>query len=161
SRRRHTRFSRDWSSDVCSSDLVRAASSSAGGDRTRDRSGLVTLAAGRAAAGAGCRRRISRGRRGGPRTAGASRRVAAGGDRARRLAARPCVQGAAAMTLALRTLAVLIAIAGVIDPMLARQTAAPLAVEIRLPRPSDPRFASADAMRRDLVAALEREIEID
>src|SRR5690606_40763748 len=25
SRRRHTRFSRDWSSDVCSSDLVRAA----------------------------------------------------------------------------------------------------------------------------------------
>src|SRR5690606_40069152 len=24
-RRRHTRFSRDWSSDVCSSDLVRAA----------------------------------------------------------------------------------------------------------------------------------------
>src|SRR5207302_7419418 len=24
SRRRHTRFSRDWSSDVCSSDLVRA-----------------------------------------------------------------------------------------------------------------------------------------
>src|SRR5690606_39392238 len=25
SRRRHTRFSRDWSSDVCSSDLVQAA----------------------------------------------------------------------------------------------------------------------------------------
>src|SRR5690606_40229059 len=25
SRRRHTRFSRDWSSDVCSSDLLRAA----------------------------------------------------------------------------------------------------------------------------------------
>src|SRR5690606_40520285 len=25
SRRRHTRFSRDWSSDVCSSDLARAA----------------------------------------------------------------------------------------------------------------------------------------
>src|SRR5690606_40325936 len=27
SRRRHTRFSRDWSSDVCSSDLVEAAMS--------------------------------------------------------------------------------------------------------------------------------------
>src|SRR5690606_40445268 len=26
SRRRHTRFSRDWSSDVCSSDLIQAAS---------------------------------------------------------------------------------------------------------------------------------------
>src|SRR5690606_40509501 len=26
SRRRHTRFSRDWSSDVCSSDLLRAGS---------------------------------------------------------------------------------------------------------------------------------------
>src|SRR5690606_40288475 len=28
SRRRHTRFSRDWSSDVCSSDLLRSISSS-------------------------------------------------------------------------------------------------------------------------------------
>src|SRR5436309_13272854 len=30
SRRRHTRFSRDWSSDVCSSDLVVAGSSPVG-----------------------------------------------------------------------------------------------------------------------------------
>src|SRR5690606_39916597 len=29
SRRRHTRFSRDWSSDVCSSDLIRASPASA------------------------------------------------------------------------------------------------------------------------------------
>src|SRR5690606_40126697 len=31
SRRRHTRFSRDWSSDVCSSDLSAGAPSGAGG----------------------------------------------------------------------------------------------------------------------------------
>src|SRR5690606_39422288 len=30
SRRRHTRFSRDWSSDVCSSDLVTASLNNAG-----------------------------------------------------------------------------------------------------------------------------------
>src|SRR5690606_39991741 len=35
SRRRHTRFSRDWSSDVCSSDLIRFQSGGiAGGDGT-------------------------------------------------------------------------------------------------------------------------------
>src|SRR5690606_39278276 len=33
SRRRHTRFSRDWSSDVCSSDLDRSAPSRMGGRR--------------------------------------------------------------------------------------------------------------------------------
>src|SRR5690606_39817853 len=33
SRRRHTRFSRDWSSDVCSSDLSRASTSGAAGSR--------------------------------------------------------------------------------------------------------------------------------
>src|SRR5690606_39546318 len=31
-RRRHTRFSRDWSSDVCSSDLVLRAADQAGGE---------------------------------------------------------------------------------------------------------------------------------
>src|SRR5690606_40209971 len=33
SRRRHTRFSRDWSSDVCSSDLPRESGSAASNDR--------------------------------------------------------------------------------------------------------------------------------
>src|SRR5690606_40587875 len=37
SRRRHTRFSRDWSSDVCSSDLYRCGSSSR---RVAERPGL-------------------------------------------------------------------------------------------------------------------------
>src|SRR5690606_39979883 len=35
SRRRHTRFSRDWSSDVCSSDLVHARVSDLGPERVR------------------------------------------------------------------------------------------------------------------------------
>src|SRR5690606_40976229 len=35
SRRRHTRFSRDWSSDVCSSDLVRAPGLGPGAHRGR------------------------------------------------------------------------------------------------------------------------------
>src|SRR5690606_40282893 len=34
SRRRHTRFSRDWSSDVCSSDLLRALAIIGTGERT-------------------------------------------------------------------------------------------------------------------------------
>src|SRR5690606_40805008 len=42
SRRRHTRFSRDWSSDVCSSDLTRGggalrAARGAGGEQTSTR----------------------------------------------------------------------------------------------------------------------------
>src|SRR5690606_40943079 len=32
SRRRHTRFSRDWSSDVCSSDLIAPGGAGTGGD---------------------------------------------------------------------------------------------------------------------------------
>src|SRR5690606_40608544 len=36
SRRRHTRFSRDWSSDVCSSDLDRTARVGAKQGQTRD-----------------------------------------------------------------------------------------------------------------------------
>src|SRR5690606_40346664 len=42
SRRRHTRFSRDWSSDVCSSDL--AESSAAGRARLRYRANLGGVA---------------------------------------------------------------------------------------------------------------------
>src|SRR5690606_40672558 len=37
SRRRHTRFSRDWSSDVCSSDLARRAERQAGPQDLRSR----------------------------------------------------------------------------------------------------------------------------
>src|SRR5690606_40012170 len=54
SRRRHTRFSRDWSSDVCSSDLAAAAPGRDAAARIR-RASLVLLAgpepAGRALSG--------------------------------------------------------------------------------------------------------------
>src|SRR5690606_40601178 len=43
SRRRHTRFSRDWSSDVCSSDLI-AAPVSEFGDDTHDETMVATVA---------------------------------------------------------------------------------------------------------------------
>src|SRR5437762_6183842 len=62
SRRRHTRYIGDWSSDVCSSDLERAA---AGADRARD-AAAVAPRGGRAAGGAGPRGvgpRDARGRR--------------------------------------------------------------------------------------------------
>src|SRR5690606_40833882 len=36
SRRRHTRFSRDWSSDVCSSDLEKAKAAEKLGEEIRD-----------------------------------------------------------------------------------------------------------------------------
>src|SRR5690606_41156810 len=36
SRRRHTRFSRDWSSDVCSSDLVRESRQAVGQEHGED-----------------------------------------------------------------------------------------------------------------------------
>src|SRR5690606_39402070 len=42
SRRRHTRFSRDWSSDVCSSDLL--AGTASGWDRTAVATGYLAVA---------------------------------------------------------------------------------------------------------------------
>src|SRR5690606_39341956 len=45
SRRRHTRFSRDWSSDVCSSDLFRAAVVSGPRPRATTSSQPIDLAA--------------------------------------------------------------------------------------------------------------------
>src|SRR5690606_41201171 len=46
SRRRHTRFSRDWSSDVCSSDLALPAARGAGGDGFGRVVGVGLVAAG-------------------------------------------------------------------------------------------------------------------
>ena len=61
----------------------------------------------------------------------------------------------------LRVLAVLIAIAGVIDPAIARRAPAPLAVDVRLPPPSHPTFAAAEKLRRDLAASLGDEVAVD
>src|SRR5207245_5744891 len=57
SRRRHTRCYRDWSSDVCSSDLALAAAEAAGGGERR-REALLQVGAGQHAERG--RRRIAR-----------------------------------------------------------------------------------------------------
>jgi len=65
------------------------------------------------------------------------------------------------MTFALRLAAVVIAVAGLVDPAIARRTRAPLAVEFRLPPASDPQYALAVALRTALVRQLERDAVID
>jgi len=65
------------------------------------------------------------------------------------------------MRLALRSLAILIALAGVIDPALARRTNAPLAVDLRLPNASHQDSQRADAVRRTLLAELPDGIEVN
>src|SRR5436309_11454769 len=56
SRRRHTRFSRDWSSDVCSSDLATRRGTQLG-PRRRDERGRKDRRQAAGAAGHGVRRR--------------------------------------------------------------------------------------------------------
>src|SRR2546427_13271843 len=58
SRRRHTRFDCDWSSDVCSSDLVDDGERSAGGGGGDH--GTLCLRYGPVGGGDRCRRRVSR-----------------------------------------------------------------------------------------------------
>jgi hypothetical protein len=56
--------------------------------------------------------------------------------------------------LALRAVAVSIAVAALIDPMFARRLPAPLAIEFRLPAASHPDAARAEALHRALLDAL-------
>jgi hypothetical protein len=63
--------------------------------------------------------------------------------------------------MTLRALAVLIAVAGVIDPAIARRARVPLAVDVRLPAPSHPTFDAAEALRRELVATLGDDIVVN
>src|SRR6188508_2327145 len=65
------------------------------------------------------------------------------------------------MRFALRLAAVVIAVAGVVDPALARRTRAPLAVEFRLPPSSDPHHAPALALRTALSRELAQDAVID
>jgi hypothetical protein len=65
------------------------------------------------------------------------------------------------MRSALRLAAVVIAVAGVVDPALVRRTRAPLAVEFRLPPPSDPHHAPALALRTELSRQLTQDAVID
>ena len=61
----------------------------------------------------------------------------------------------------LRALAVLIAVAGVIDPAIARRARMPLAVDVRLPAPSHPSFDAAEALRTGLVSTLGDDVVVD
>jgi hypothetical protein len=61
----------------------------------------------------------------------------------------------------LRALAVLIAVAGVIDPAIARRARMPLAVDVRLPAPSHPSFDAAEALRRELVTTFGDDVVVD
>src|SRR5207237_4114583 len=86
SRRRHTRFKCDWSSDVCSSDLAAGFSAV-----LCVQQGPVERAAGDAAARAGCSGRGAaadrggdRGRRSGERRVGEEGRLRGGAERGRR-----------------------------------------------------------------------------
>src|SRR3712207_9190428 len=54
SRRRHTRYWRDWSSDVCSSDLTTTASGTSGGVAVADGAVGALVAVGWAVATGGC-----------------------------------------------------------------------------------------------------------
>jgi hypothetical protein len=58
------------------------------------------------------------------------------------------------MTLALRLAAIVVAIAGLIDPAIERQTRAPRSIEFRLPPSSDPQFASAAETRERIERAI-------
>jgi hypothetical protein len=61
----------------------------------------------------------------------------------------------------LRALALLIAVAGVIDPAIARRARVPLIVDVRLPAPSHPSFDAAEALRRELVPTLGDDVVVD
>jgi hypothetical protein len=63
--------------------------------------------------------------------------------------------------MALRLAAVAIAIAGVIDPVLTGRIRAPLAIELRIPSPSDPDSARGAALRDQLVASLGDQVVTD
>jgi len=64
------------------------------------------------------------------------------------------------MRLVLRSLAILVAVVGVLDPAVARRTSAPLAIDLRLPGDSHPEFTSADERRREVLASLGEDVEI-
>lgn len=65
------------------------------------------------------------------------------------------------MRIALRSLAIAIAVAGVVDPAIARRVAAPLALELRLPAASHPDFGRAQALRDAVVRSLDPRVWVD
>lgn len=65
------------------------------------------------------------------------------------------------MTTALRIVALAVALAAIIDPVMARQVSVPLSVEVVLPRESDPGYQEATRLRGQLLDALGEEVSID
>ena len=64
------------------------------------------------------------------------------------------------MRLALRIAALAIAVAGLADPAIARRPRAPLSMDFRLPAASDPGFATAEAIRKEIEAALPSHVSV-
>lgn len=65
------------------------------------------------------------------------------------------------MTMLLRAIAVAIAVAGIVDPAIARRAAVPLPVDVLMPRQSDPDYARAASVRERLASALEGRAVLD
>jgi hypothetical protein len=65
------------------------------------------------------------------------------------------------MRLLLRVAAIAIAIAGVVDPAIARRATAPLAVDILMPRESEPDHGRAVRIRKQVAAVLEGRAVLD
>lgn len=58
------------------------------------------------------------------------------------------------MTRLLRTLAIAIAVAAIVDPVIAQRVRSPLPIRILMPRPSNPDYARAAVVRDQVVSAL-------
>lgn len=65
------------------------------------------------------------------------------------------------MTTMFRALAITIALAAVVDPVVARRAAVPLAVDVFLPSASDPEYPRAVAIRDQIAAALDTRATIN
>jgi hypothetical protein len=65
------------------------------------------------------------------------------------------------MRRTLRFVAIAIAVAGFVDPAVARRVRAPLSVTVQMPPESDPDFARAETLRADVLSALEKRVLVN
>ena len=65
------------------------------------------------------------------------------------------------MTMALRMVALMVALAAVIDPAIARNVSVTPSLDVLLPRASDPHYAEAERLREELLAALGDRVAVD
>src|SRR5690349_19323739 len=64
-------------------------------------------------------------------------------------------------TIVLRVMAIAIAIAAVVDPVMARRVAVPLPIEVLMPPASDPLFERAAQLRKEIESTLGDRVTID